>query len=201
MDAGVRQRIFEPFFTTKPQGKGTGLGLSTVYGIVRQSGGHIRVDSAPGQGTRFTIWLPREDAAHDLPSPAAAAREAERGTETVLLVEDDEVVRGLLAMFLRRLGYDVIAAGSGREALSLAQAHGAPPQLLLTDVVMPGMSGRELAGAVRERWPSVPVIYMSGYTDDAIDRHGVLDPGSEFIQKPVTPDVLADRLRAVLEGR
>ncbi|HEX6039832.1 PAS domain S-box protein [Longimicrobium sp.] len=200
MDPGVRQRIFEPFFTTKPQGKGTGLGLSTVYGIVRQSGGHIRVESAPGQGTRFTIWLPREDAPHEVPA-VAQARPPEQGSESVLLVEDDEVVRGLLAMFLRRLGYDVISAGGGDEALSLVEAAGAPPQLLLTDVVMPGMSGRELAGAVRARWPGVKVIYMSGYTNEAIDRHGVLDPGSEFIQKPVAPDVLAQRLREVLEGR
>ncbi|HEX6039833.1 PAS domain S-box protein [Longimicrobium sp.] len=198
MDEGVRQRVFEPFFTTKPQGKGTGLGLSTAYGIIRQSGGHVRVESEAGAGTTFRIYLPVERSPQAAPERVADTGPAPGGSETVLLVEDDEVVRGLLAMFLRRLGYDVVAADGGAQALSLAEAAGAPPQLLLTDVVMPGMSGRELAGAVRARWPEVRVIYMSGYTSEAIDRHGVLEPGAEFIQKPVAPDTLARRLRDVL---
>jgi PAS domain S-box-containing protein len=201
MDAAVRQRIFEPFFTTKPQGKGTGLGLSTVYGVVRQSGGHVWVYSELGKGTTFKIYLPREDAPHEPAESPALLPTLERGSETILLVEDDQVVRELLRMFLQRQGYRVLGAGSGGDALRVAESAGGPPDLLLTDVVMPGMSGRELAVQVRERWPGVAVIYMSGYTDDAIVHHGVLDPGSEFIQKPVSPDVLAHRIRAVLEAR
>jgi PAS domain S-box-containing protein len=199
MDEATRQRIFEPFFTTKPQGKGTGLGLSTVYGIVRQSGGHVWVYSEPGHGTAFKIYLPREDAPAEEPSPEVPSRARVGGTETILLVEDEDVVRALLRMFLERQGYTVLDAPGGDEALRLAEGHGSV-DLLLTDVIMPGMSGRELAQHVRERWTGARVIYMSGYTDDAIVHHGVLDPGSEFVQKPVSPDTLSHRIRAVLDA-
>jgi PAS domain S-box-containing protein len=199
MDEEVQQRIFEPFFTTKEQGKGTGLGLSTVYGIVRQSGGHVTVRSEPGVGTTFSVYLPREDAPRG-PAQGQAPGAARRGgTETILLAEDDEVVRRLLKMFLDRQGYTVLDAADGAEALRRAGEHPGRIDLLLTDVTMPGMSGRELAARFRECWTETPVIYMSGYTDDAVIHHDLLDPGSEFIQKPVAPDLLAHRIRSVLD--
>jgi two-component system cell cycle sensor histidine kinase/response regulator CckA len=197
MGKEVQERVFEPFFTTKEQGKGTGLGLSTVYGIVKQSGGYIDVESEPGQGTTFRVLLPRVEApveqrvARDTAGPVS-------GSETVLVVEDEAAVRVLIRRVLSRNGYHVLEAESGPAALRVLQRHGEPVDLLLTDVVMPGMSGRELADQLTAARPELHVLYMSGYTDEAIVHHGVLDPGVAFLEKPFTPDVLLRRLREVL---
>jgi CheY-like chemotaxis protein len=200
MDAATRAHLFEPFFTTKAVGKGTGLGLATVYGIVKQSGGYIWVDSEPGHGTVFAIFLPRTSGTPEpAVSPQSSAAPA-RGTETILLVEDEESVRTLSHRALSRLGYQVLAAPSGADALRVAERHGGPIHLVLTDVVMPGIGGRELVrqlGAIR---PGTKVLYISGYSDEAIARHGVLDPGTAFLQKPFTPDGLANKVRAVLDA-
>jgi PAS domain S-box-containing protein len=199
MDGETKARIFEPFFTTKGPGQGTGLGLSTVYGIVQQSGGDIRVRSEPGRGTSFQIYLPCArasvlPAADDTraPLPAAAA------SETILLVEDEPAVRRLGRRILERGGYAVVEAGSAAAALDLADRHPGPIHLLLTDVVMPGMSGKALADRLGGRMPRLRVLFTSGYTDDAIVQHGVLEPGIAFLEKPFTPDVLLRRVREVL---
>jgi PAS domain S-box-containing protein len=198
MGAATMARIFEPFFTTKEHGKGTGLGLSTVYGIVRQSGGNIWVYSEPERGTTFKVYLPRTDA------PAAAARLAFEArarppvAATVLVVEDDPAVRALIADVLRRGGYTVLATGDVGEAIELSRTHGGPIHALLTDVVLPGMGGRELAERIVAIRPTTKPVYMSGYTDNAIVHHGVLDPGTAFIEKPITADVLLAKLREFL---
>ena len=200
MDTETLARIFEPFFTTKARGKGTGLGLATVYGIVRQSGGHIAVDSTPGRGTTFKIHLPRvtEPVEHRAgPQPAAAPR---GGAETVLLVEDEPLVRALARKVLQRAGYHVLTAGSGAEALDVADQQKEPIHLLLTDVVMPGMSGRDVMRQLAPKRPGMKVLYVSGYADEAVARHGVLDPGTGFLQKPFTPQALAHKVREVLDG-
>jgi two-component system, cell cycle sensor histidine kinase and response regulator CckA len=203
MNQEVRSHLFEPFFTTKEKGKGTGLGLATVYGIVSQSGGHIRVESAPGRGSAFRIFLPRMDAPGDgarhAPEPDGT-RIPSPGTETVLLVEDEEVVRLLAREILRMNGYTVLEARDGREALLLSEAHPGPIHLMLTDVVMPKMSGRELAERLVPKRPGTRVLYMSGYTDDAIVRHGVLEDGIAFLQKPFTARTLALKVRDVLDS-
>ncbi len=201
MDEDTLARIFEPFFTTKPKGKGTGLGLSTVYGIIKQSGGSIGVRSRPGQGASFTIYLPRvEEPAcaeiTDTESPGAF-----EGTETVLVAEDEPGVRSLVHASLRLKGYTVLEAGNGTEALALAERHSGPIHLLLTDVIMPQMNGRELSERLKARRPGLKVLFMSGYTDDAVLRHGVVTEDLQFIQKPFTPSALAGKMRTVLDAR
>ncbi|MBI1749384.1 MAG: PAS domain S-box protein [Acidobacteria bacterium] len=201
MNEETRARIFEPFFTTKELSKGTGLGLSMVYGIVKQSGGSIWVESSLGRGTTFKIFFPRVDKPVESGKADAKRRGPLPGTETVLLVEDEQAVRYLARDFLRALGYTVIEAGSGAEALRLSEAYHAEIHLLMTDVVMPGMSGRELATRLLQRRPATKVLYVSGYTDDAIGHHGVLSPGTAFLQKPFPMQALARKIREVLDVR
>ncbi|HEY8852820.1 MAG TPA: response regulator, partial [Gemmatimonadaceae bacterium] len=199
MDEATRAKIFEPFFTTKGPGKGTGLGLATVYGIVKQSGGFIWTYSEPGKGATFKIYLPLHD---DAPAMAPEEREkppAVRGTETVLLVEDSESVRFVARRTLEQHGYEVMDAHSASAALTLAAHLDRPVHLLLTDVVMPEMSGRVLADKFATLHPKAKVLYMSGYTDDAIIRHGVLRAKTPFLQKPFTPLALATRVREILD--
>jgi two-component system, cell cycle sensor histidine kinase and response regulator CckA len=198
MDRETQRRIFEPFFTTKEQGKGTGLGLSTVFGIVQQSSGNIWVYSELGKGTTFKIYLPRMDAEVDSLRPQVTPTTL-RGTETILLVEDEEQVRTIVLSILTRQGYRVLPAQHAGEALLLCERHPETIDLLLTDVVMPQMSGPELAKRLASTRPQMKVLCMSGYTDDSIVRHGVLEAGVAFIQKPITPSSLARKVRAVLD--
>jgi CheY-like chemotaxis protein len=195
----VRAHIFEPFFTTKEVGQGTGLGLATVHGIVEQSGGFVEVESRPGEGATFRVYLPQAAKAGGGGSshvePAAA-----RGTETVLLVEDEPAVRALAARVLRQKGYAVLEAGGGREAVAAARAHRGRVHLLVTDVVMPGQGGRALAEALRADNPELRVLFVSGYTDDAMVRHGILADRVHFLQKPFTPAALAAKVREVLDA-
>ena len=194
----VKAKVFEPFFTTKEPGKGTGLGLATVYGIVKANGGHVAVDSAVGVGTTFLVLLPADETAPDLASSEVAPG-APRGTETVLLVEDDDGVRQLAQIALEAQGYTVLQAASGAEAVQTAVSHPGPIHLLLTDVVMPHQGGREVVDSVRTVRPEVKVLYMSGYTDDAVVRHGVREATDSFLQKPFTLLGLARTVRAVLD--
>jgi PAS domain S-box-containing protein len=200
MTAEVRARAFEPFFTTKEKGKGTGLGLAMVHGFVRQSGGQVEVCSEPGRGTTFKLYLPRarEEVAGRTPHPAPPA--APRGAETVLLVEDEESVRALVRQVLRGRGYAVLEAGDGARALRVAEIHLRPIHLLLTDVVMPGVGGRELAERLLALHPEARVLFTSGYTDDAVVRHGVLEEEVHFLHKPFSPADLAQKVREVLDA-
>jgi len=192
-------RVFEPFFTTKPHGRGTGLGLPSVLGAVRQAGGDLSLRSAPGEGTTFEILLPRVQA----PAEAAVARAepgaARGGVETVLVVEDDAAVRALAVRVLEHFGYRVLAAPDGREACALAEREAGPIQLLLTDVILPGMNGRQLAGEIRARHPEARVLYSSGYLADEVFHHGVLEDRLHFVPKPYTPQELARKVREALE--
>jgi CheY-like chemotaxis protein len=199
MDEATKAHIFEPFFTTKEPGKGTGLGLAMVYGIVKQSGGSAEFDSAPGRGTTFRIYLPRVEEAVPARTTPSGEFKAPRGTETLLLVDDDAAVRSLVRLALEMFGYQVLDAADGAAALRLSAAHQAPIHLLVTDVVMPGMSGRELAGCLTALRPGLKVLYVSGYTDDANVRKGVAASGAAFLAKPITPGVLARKVRLVLD--
>lgn len=200
MDKETQSRIFEPFFTTKEKGKGTGLGLSTVYGIIKQSGGYVFAQSELGRGTTFRIYLPRvEEAAEPLGS-VRASQSATGGSETVLLVEDEESVRQLVRETLEAKGYKVLEADHGEAALRIAAAHQDPIDMLITDVVMPGMSGRELAKQLCASHPQTKVLFLSGYTEDAIVHQGALEPGTAFLQKPFTLQILSRKVREVLRS-
>jgi PAS domain S-box-containing protein len=198
MDAETQARIFEPFFTTKEKGKGTGLGLAMVYGIVKQSGGYIGVSSEVGKGTIFRIYLPRIKEELDESGPAGSGVAALQGTETLLLVEDEEGVRALVRNVLREKGYRVLEASGGEEALELSELYGGQIDLLVTDVVMPQMSGRELARRLANSRPQTKVLYISGYADNAVWSEGGLDSGGAFLQKPFSPEALARKVREVL---
>jgi two-component system, cell cycle sensor histidine kinase and response regulator CckA len=197
MTKEVQARVFEPFFSTKDRGKGTGLGLATVYGIVKQSEGFVYLYSEPGDGTTFKIYLPRVDA---VPDAAAAPPPATGGTETVLLVEDEASLRELIGELLEANGYTVMAAEHPAAAIKIADQHEGEIHLLLTDVVMPGMNGRQLAARVKEHRPDIRVLYMSGYTEDAIAHRGVLDADALLISKPFTQEMLTRKLREALDG-
>ena len=199
MDELTRSRMFEPFFTTKAASHGTGLGLATVYGIVKQSNGFIWVDSEPGKGTSFNIYFPLLDDAPEQYAAKPDSEAARSGTETILLAEDATAVRVAARQILERFGYTVVEAANGTDALRAAR-NGAAIDLLLTDVVMPEMSGRELVERFAKLRPNTKVLFMSGYTDDAIVRHGVLRPGTAYLQKPFSPDTLARKVREVLDS-
>ena len=202
MDADTQAHIFEPFFTTKEKGKGTGLGLATVYGIVKQSGGYVWVYSEPGRGTSFKVYLPRIEDEQTVRGRdrQADARALPRGSETVLLVEDEKGVRELAREYLELTGYTVIEAEDGHTALELAAMHVGTIHLLMTDVVMPGISGRELAGRVKSLRPDMKVLFMSGYADQAVVHHGILDTDAALLQKPFTMAALAAKLREILSA-
>ena len=205
MSDEVKAHIFEPYYTTKEtkeMGRGTGLGLSSIYGIVTQHGGQIRVESALGEGTEFRIYLPRfEEVKESLPGSEEAASPV-CGSETILFVEDQELVRQITARTLKALGYTVREAGSGEEALALVKSGGAEGvRLLITDVIMPGMGGRKLADAVAREIPGLKILYISGYPEDEIGRRGILDPGIAFLPKPFDLATIGKKIRGLLDGR
>jgi CheY-like chemotaxis protein len=199
MDEATKTHLFEPFFTTKGAREGTGLGLATVYGIVKQSAGHIVVHSELGQGTAFTIYFPVVDDVISSDKPHAGLKSPPLGNETILLTEDEPAVLALARHALEMHGYTVLEAGQSDSALDIAEGHKGPIHLLVTDVVMPGMSGRELSERLAAVRPDLKVLYLSGYTDDAVIRHGVLQAETAFLQKPFTPSSLAAKVREVLD--
>jgi len=201
MDPDTQARIFEPFFTTKEPGKGTGLGLSTVYGIVRQSGGQVTVESVPGQGSTFTVFLPRYEGPGDALPARPDRRALPGGREILLLVEDEAAVRSSARRLLERYGYTVLEARHGADALRIVEEGASGPvDLVLTDLVMPEMGGRELVERLRTRRPSLKVLYMSGYTEKAITDDGIMPPHTGFVEKPFTVEQLLRRLRELLDG-
>jgi CheY-like chemotaxis protein len=202
MDEHVKTHIFEPFYTTKEPGKGTGLGLSTTYGIVKQSGGSIWVYSEPGRGTTFKVYLPRveEPLAPKTRHAPAGAAESLGGRETVLVAEDDEAVRLLARLALERHGYAVLAAKDGAEALAIVRSHRGPIHALVTDMLMPGMSGPDLAARVVALRPEVKVLLVSGYSEETIAGHGELGARPAFLEKPFTTEALARKVRLLLSG-
>lgn len=202
MDAETIAHIFEPFFTTKEIGKGTGLGLATVYGVVKQSNGYVWVDSAPGKGATFQVYLPRHWGGENVATakPANDFLKKHQGTKTILLVEDAEPLRKLAQSFLEGNGFRVLSASCGEEALEIAARHSGFVHLLLTDVVMPGMNGRALAEQLSVRQPGLKVLFMSGYTDSFVAGHGVLEAGTNLLHKPFTEEVLVGKVREVLQG-
>jgi CheY-like chemotaxis protein len=199
MTPEVRERIFEPFFTTKGKGKGTGLGLSTTYGIVKQSEGHIWVYSVQGKGTTFKIYLPRVNEPLEAIRKEVLKEELPRGNETILIVEDEEEVRKLAGKILEKQGYSILETYNGDSALLVCEGRNGPIHLMLADVVMPGMNGSELAKLLKPLYPEMKILYMSGYTDNAIVRHGVLEKGVNYIQKPFTMEGLVRKVREVLD--
>jgi two-component system, cell cycle sensor histidine kinase and response regulator CckA len=199
MDEATKKRIFEPFFTTKELGKGTGLGLSTVYGIIKQSGGNIWVYSEPKFGSVFKIYLPHVEENIETLTPSTAQTEELSGAETILLVEDEDMVRQLTREILELYGYKILEAQHAKEAISISEQYNGPIHMMITDVIMPKTSGKELANILSKVRPEMCVLYMSGYTDDAIVHHGVLDKHTNFIQKPFTPETLAQAVKKVLK--
>jgi CheY-like chemotaxis protein len=200
MDAETQTHIFEPFFTTKEPGKGTGLGLFTVYGIVTQNGGHMHLESSPGVGTTFTIYWPCVDTPTEVADTESVPQLSTHGRETVLLVEDEAVVRDLVRQVLQVAGYMVLVAGNGEQALQLTHEHEGPIHLLLADVVLPGMSGPEVAAHLTSLHQETKVLYMSGYAQDTIERYGTSMKEQMFLQKPFTPAILLNRVRKALEA-
>jgi PAS domain S-box-containing protein len=199
MDEATLSRVFEPFFTTKERGKGTGLGLSTVYGIVKQSGGYVAAESEPGKGAQFSVYLPAANQPAEPVSPAATKSLPRGGHETVLVLEDEDMLRGIVREMLESAGYRVLDYGSAGEAMHLFERRGEAIHLLLTDVVMPRMSGREIAERLRQLQPNLRVLYMSGYSPQMVDAHGVLEPGTDFIAKPFTVEAILRHVREALD--
>jgi len=199
MSEEVRKHIFDPFFTTKPEGQGTGLGLSTVYGIAKQHGGNIWVYSEEGHGTTFKVYLPVAETQEESERPTED-KSTPRGSETILVVEDEEVVRKVAVRILSKWGYTVLEASNGRQALELLEEQNAAPDLLVTDVIMPKMGGEKLAEEYRRRFPGAKIIFMSGYTDGAMQQNGLLMPGVELLEKPFTEPSLAQKVREVLDA-
>jgi CheY-like chemotaxis protein len=200
MPPEVQAHLFEPFFTTKGSGKGTGLGLATVHGIVAQNGGHVEVESAPGQGTTFDVFLPRTHAVAPAPAARPPVRTTRAGSETVLVLEDDPLVRNVTVRALRSAGYQVLVAGDGEEALAVAEGQPGPLDLVVADVIMPGRSGPEVVSALRRQRPGLRALYVSGYPQDAIAQRGVLELGVEFLPKPFTSASLLERVRVLIEA-
>jgi CheY-like chemotaxis protein len=200
MDAETLSHVFEPFFTTKEPGQGTGLGLATVYGIVKQSGGFIAVESEKGKGSAFRLYLPRTDEEVARGEVAAVRPPSRRASETILLVEDEVSVRAVIREILESAGYAVVASETPEEALALAESHGREIDLLLTDVIMPGLNGPQVAERLRRLRPGMKVLYMSGYTDDALVSRTSIGPNAPFLQKPFTTDDLLQKVREALAG-
>ena len=200
MSENVRSRIFEPFFTTKEAGKGTGLGLSTVYGIVSQSGGHITVESKVGEGATFRIFLPREYGEVEAIEPTLKASDIPKGDETILIVEDEDSVRILTVRSLKKLGYNVIYAENGRDACELCQRIENPVDLIITDLIMPGMNGVEFANRAQKICPDAKIMYMSGYSADTALKDGAIDPKIPYLRKPFRLFELAQKVREILGG-